>query len=84
MIWSEEMLSQAAFAHVKQQEEIEDQNNSLVLEEVDAQFEIDNQHIENHKQDEGDLSDFKDIFEPKRQKIIKKTKMCTLITWRNF
>ena len=50
----------------------------------DAQFEIDNQHIENHKQDEGDLSDFKDIFEPKRQKIIKKTKMCTLITWRNF
>ena len=33
----------------------------------DAQFEIDNQHIENHKQDEGDLSDFKDIFELKRQ-----------------
>ena len=38
------------------------------MEEVDAQFEIDNQHIENHKQDEGDWSAFEDIFEPKRQK----------------
>ena len=67
MMWSEEKLSQVAFAHVKQREEIEDQNNPSVLEEVDPQFEIDNQHIENHKQDEGDLSDFEDIFEPKRQ-----------------
>ena len=42
----------------KQQEEDEDQNNPSVLEEVDAQVEIDSQYIENHKQNEGDLSDF--------------------------
>ena len=67
MTWSEEMLSQAALAQMKQREEIEDPINTSELEEVDAQFEINNQHIENHKQDEGDLSDFEDIFEPKRQ-----------------
>ena len=51
----------------KQQEEEEDQNNPSVLEEADAQFEIDNEHVENHEQDEGDLSDLEDIFEPKRK-----------------
>ena len=49
--------------------QFEDQNNSSVLEEADAQFEIDNEHVENHEQDEGDLSNLGDkfIFEPKRK-----------------
>ena len=69
----------------KKQEEEEDQNNPSVLEEVDAQFEIDNQNIENYKQDEGDFGDFEDIYLSQRdRKIIKKTKMCILITWRTF
>ena len=29
--------------------------------------EIDNEHVENHDQDEGDLSDLEDIFETKRK-----------------
>ena len=69
----------------KKQEEEEDQNNPSVLEEVDAQFEIDNQNIENYKQDEGDFGDFEDIYLSQRdRKIIKKTKIFILITWRNF
>ena len=38
------------------------------MEEADAQFEIDNEHVENHEQDEGDLSDLENIFEPKKKK----------------
>ena len=69
----------------KQQEEEEDQNNPSVLEEADAQFEIDNEHVENPEQDEGDLSDLEDIFEPKRQEDNKEDQdVCILITWRKF
>ena len=108
MTCSEEMLSQAAFAHVmkfahenlkrqqeawklqvqnlkrkkvnqpvvatveedeeKQQEEEENQNDhSAALEQVESQIEVDNEMVENHDQDEGALSDFEDIFEPKRK-----------------
>ena len=45
----------------KQQEE-EDQNNPEVL------LEVDDQHVENPEQNEDDLSDLEDIFEPKRKK----------------
>ena len=52
----------------KQQEEEENQNDrSAALEQVDSQIEIDNEMVENHKQDEDALSDFEDIFEPKRK-----------------
>ena len=50
----------------KQQEE-EDQNDQSAPEQIDNQIEIDNKMVENHvEQDEEDLSDFEDIFQPKR------------------
>ena len=52
----------------KQQEEEENQNNkSAALEQVESQIEVDNEMVENHDQDEDALSDFEDIFEPKRK-----------------
>ena len=45
----------------------EDQNNPAVLMEVDDQSEIYNQHVGNSEQNEGNLSDLEDIFEPKRK-----------------
>ena len=50
----------------KQQEE-EDQNDQSAPEQADNQIEIDNKMVENHiEQDEEDLRDFEDIFQPKR------------------
>ena len=49
------------------EEEEEDQNEPSVLVEVDSQSQIDNQSVENPEQSEGDLSDFEDIFAPKRK-----------------
>ena len=49
------------------EEEEEDQNEPSVLVEVDSQSQIDNQSVENSQQSEGDLSDFEDIFAPKRK-----------------
>ena len=52
----------------KQQVEEENQNDqSAALEQVDSQIAIYNEMVENHKQDEDALSDFEDIFEPKRK-----------------
>ena len=50
-----------------EEEEEEDQNEPSVLVEVDSQSQIDNQSVENPEQSEGDLSDFEDIFAPKRK-----------------
>ena len=52
----------------KQQKEEENQNDqSAALEQVDSQIEVDNEMVENHDQDEYALSDFEDIFAPKRK-----------------
>ena len=50
----------------KQQEEEGNQNNSLV-DQVENPVEIDNQLVENHEQNENDLNDLENIFEPKRK-----------------
>jgi len=49
------------------EEEKEDQNEPSVLLEVDSQSEIDNQSVENPERSERDLSNFKDIYAPKRK-----------------
>ena len=51
----------------KQQEEENQNDQSAALVQVDNQIEIDNEMVENHEQDEDTLSDFEDIFEPKRK-----------------
>ena len=50
----------------KQHEEEGIQNNSPV-DQVENPVEIDNQLVENHEQNENDLSDLENIFEAKRK-----------------
>ena len=49
------------------EEEEEDQNEPSVLVEVESQSQIENQSVQNPERSEGDLSDFEDIFAPKRK-----------------
>ena len=50
----------------KQHEEEGNQNNSPV-DQVENPVEIDNQLVENHEQNENDLSDLENIFKAKRK-----------------
>ena len=54
-----------------QQEEEEGNQNNSPVDQVENPAEIDNQLFENHGQNENDLSDFEDIFEPKRKENSK-------------
>ena len=56
----------------KQQEEEDNQNDSPAV-QIENPVEIDNQLVENHDQNEDDLSDLEDIFQPKRQENSKES-----------
>ena len=56
----------------KQPEEEYDDNDSPAV-QVENQVEMDNQVVENRDQNEDDLSDFDDIYEPKKQQNSKES-----------